>query len=683
MAVAAVLTTGALCAGIAVTALPAYADVTTSYYTIGTTTGAVSTVVATPASVIGSASTNFEVSFTAGAGLSGASDSFVTVAPSQSFASVPTNVDLVGGSCIQGGTAGAGGVGTASASGLTIELLSSCTINAGSTVQVYFTVGAPPTAGTFYLTVTTSANSTLATSNTITDGSSAATLTSTLYSFGANTTYTISNMPVTSMTANQTTIFISALVTSGTEALTFFNSTNGAGYTVTRTPSVGSATADPVTAASVVGNSVSLTLANSLANGDKLNITATGTNPPINAATQSNEMEVQPGNGTTDLTNSIAFGNSVNNVTVAPSSTVAGASASYTVGFKASTSMNVGGDINLSETAGPTNFTAVSGVEVIDTTQGWHSVATGAALANGTASIPVSNAIVGGDSMTVILANVTNAPAATISDFKVSTTSDGVPTMAAPYTIGANGSPGVVVSVSPNSTSTLATYSISNLRASAALVGGTSTITIDAPAGTVFPNSATFYGVQDATTPSGTAAASAVVSGGGTNDLVFRVANTINSGDLLSLTVEDVINPSVASGTYLLTLLGSVTGLAPVPPTTTTTAPTTTTTAPKPKPKPVVKTLTNSVSVSQEAIKLKLSCGTLACSGVITLVDVRTEVGHSKFHLAAGKTGTISVGILADGRMLLAGAKKHTIKVTATVTVTGGATIKSKVTLVG
>ena len=50
-ATAAALTTGALCAGIAVTALPAYADVTSSYYTIGTPSGGVSTVVATPANV--------------------------------------------------------------------------------------------------------------------------------------------------------------------------------------------------------------------------------------------------------------------------------------------------------------------------------------------------------------------------------------------------------------------------------------------------------------------------------------------------------------------------------------------------------------------------------------------------------------------------------------------------------
>ena len=679
MAAAGVLTTGALCAGLVVAALPAYADVTSSYYTIGTPTGGVSTVVASPASVTEATPTNFEVSFTAGAALSGASDGFITVAPSQSLASAPTNIDLVGGSCIQAGTAGAGGAGTAAATGLTIELGSSCAISSGSSVQVYFTATAPPTAGTFYFTVTTSGNSSLATSNTVTVSSSAATLTAALYSFGANTTYTISNMPVSNLTLNPNTLFIAAIVTSGTEDLTFYNGVSG--YTVSYTPSGGSATADPVQTATLVGNSVTLTLANALSNGGKLNITATGTNPATNAATQANQMEVEPGNGTTDLTNSITFGNSVSAVAVSPSTTVAGAPASYTVSFKASSSLGAGGDVNFAETAGPTNFTAVTGVEVIDTTQGWHFVAAGVALANGTISIPLSDAIVGGDSITVILANVTNPPAATISDFKVSTTSDGVATTAAPYTIGANGSPGVVVSVNPTTTSSLATYSISNFRASAALVGGTSTITVEAPAGTVFPNSVGFYGIQAATTLSGSATAGAVVSGGGSNTVVLRVANSINAGDLLSITMEDVINPSIASSTYSITLVGGVTGLAPVAPTTTTTVPPTTTTT-KPKPKPVVTSLTKSAAVSKKAVQLKLGCSAAPCSGVITLTDVRTEIGHSKYSLAAGKTGKVSVGLFAVAQTLLAGAKHHTITVTETVTVAGGTTIKPKLTIV-
>jgi hypothetical protein len=436
-----------------------------------------------------------------------------------------------------------------------------------------------------------------------------------------------------------------------------------------------------VTSATVVGNGVTLALSDALAEGDVLNITATGTNPPVSAGNDAVEMVVVPGNATAVTTSSITFGNSVSAVTVSPASTLAGAATTYNVGFKVSSAVPSGGDIFLSETAGPTNFSGVSGVEVVDNTENTHFVATGAALSDGSATVPVGNTINAGDSVTLTIANVVNPAAATISDFKVSTSDDVLPTAAAAYTVGASASPGVSVNVSPNSLSALATYSISNVRATSELAGGSSTISIIGPSGTVFPNTASLYTVEDSTTPSGSGAATAIVSGGGTADVVFEVANTINSGDILALTVQDAINPSIASSTYTLTLEGNVSGLAPTA--TTTTVPPTTTTAPKPKPKPVVSSGTSSAKVSKNAVKLKLSCKVVACSGVITLTDVKTEVGHSKYKVAAGKSGTISVGLLTDGKHLIAGAKKHTIKVTETVTVTGGNTIKPKVTLVG
>jgi hypothetical protein len=674
---AAVLTIGALCAGLAVAAAPAYADVTSNYYTIGTPTGAVSTVVATPASVGASAYTNFGVSFTSSSGLSGASDSYITVAPSEALESAPADIDLVGGSCIQSGTSGAGGVGTDLTSGITIELGSSCSINAGSSVQVYFSADAPVSTGTFYFTVSTSSNGTLVTSNPITVGTAAGNLTASGYGFGQNAQYTITGITVSGLTANSNSILLDAVPTLGTEDLTWYNGT--AGYGVTITPPGGSATSDTVTAAAVVGDGVTLTLANALANGDTLNIEATGTNPAATSGNQADDVVVVPGNATSQATSSITFGNSVSAVSVSPSTTLAGASANYTVSFRAASAVGVGGDIFLSETAGPTNFTGVSGAEVVDSSQNTHFVASGMVLTDGSAAIPLANPIVAGDSVTVTLANVINPPAATISDFRVSTSSDGLPTAAPPYTIGASASPGVNVSVNPSTTSSLATYAISNLRAIATLAGGSSTVTIIAPSGTVFPNSASFYDIEDTTTPTGSAPASAIVSGGGTNDVVITVANGINSGDLLSLSIEDVINPSIASSTYSLTLQGNVAGLAPTP--TTTTVPPTTTTVPKPT--PAVSSGTKSATVSKGLVKLKVDCKVVACTGVITLVDVRTEVGHSKFKVAAGKSGTVSVGLLADGKALLAGAKHHTIKVTETITVNGGPTVKSKVTLVG
>ncbi|HUC14061.1 MAG TPA: hypothetical protein VMS00_06385, partial [Acidimicrobiales bacterium] len=161
------VTVVALGAGLAATALPAYADVTSTDYTIGTPTGAVTAIAATPTAVTTGASTQFKVTFTTPAALAGPSDSWVTVTPSESLGSVPANIALVGGSCIQSGTAGSGGSGTDTAGTVTIELGSTCTISAGSSVEVIYTANAPAATGTFNFTVTTSGDTYPATSNQI------------------------------------------------------------------------------------------------------------------------------------------------------------------------------------------------------------------------------------------------------------------------------------------------------------------------------------------------------------------------------------------------------------------------------------------------------------------------------------------------------------------------------------
>jgi hypothetical protein len=71
------------------------------------------------------------------------------------------------------------------------------------------------------------------------------------------------------------------------------------------------------------------------------------------------------------------------------------------------------------------------------------------------------------------------------------------------------------------------------------------------------------------------------------------------------------------------------------------------------------------------------------CAGTVSLVDVRTGLGHSSYHLGAGQTGHVRVVLFRPALVLLAGAKDHTINATETVTVTGGRTVRTTVTLVG
>ena len=564
-AAAAGVAAGFVVASLASMAAPAYASVVSSAYTIGSPSGSVGSVTASPASVGAGAATSFTVKFTASGALSGSAASWVTITPSEALTSAPASVDLLddsGSGCIQAGTAGTGGAGTSTVTGITVELGSSCSISAGNTVEVDFNANAPSGAGSFHFTVATSANTTPAASNDITIGSSGATLSAVTVAFGANTTYSISNIHVLNLSSSQNTLALTAVPTQGTEALTFYGGTSG--YSVTSTSSGGSTTADPVdnVALGTGDTSVTLTLGISLADGDVLSITATGTNPAASTTAQADEIKVTPGNGTPQLTSPITFGSSVSSVTVSPSVLSAGATATYAVTFKATSGVASGGDIYLKETAGPTNFSSVTGILVEDNTQSWHFVASGATLASGSATIPLQDAIVGGDALVITLENVTNPPSAgTISDFAVTTSSDSVPAYASPYSIGSSSSAGVTVSVNPSTTAAVATYSISGLVASAPMAGGSSTIGVDAPSGTVFPANAGYYSVADSTTASGSGTATAV-SGGGSNDVTITVPASINAGDHLSLTIEDAINPGLASSSYTISLLGEVTGPA-------------------------------------------------------------------------------------------------------------------------
>jgi len=565
-AVAAGLSGALAFAGVAATISPAYANVVSAPYTIGSPSGPVSSVTVSPTSVGSSAGTSFAVKFTASAGLAGTSGSWVTLTPSEPLGSAPTSVDLVdtsGSGCIQSGTSGVGGAGSATATGITIELASSCTIGAGNTVEVDFSADAPSATGTFTFTVTTSANTTPATSNPVTVGASGATLSAATVAFGANTTYSVSNVHVVNLSSGGTTLVLAAVAAQGTELLTFYGGASG--YSVTYTPPGGAATPDQVTSVALGsgGTSVTLTLANSLASGDVLSITATGTNPPASSGPQADAITVTPGNASSQTTSSITFGSSVSSVTVSPSVLSAGATAAYVVTFKATSAVAAGGDIYLKETSGPTNFSSVTGILVEDTTQAWQFVATSPTLSDGSATIALADAIVAGDSLVITLENVTNPPTAgTVSDFAVTTSSDTVPAYAAPYTVATISSPGVTVTVDPSTAGAVATYSISGLVASAPLAGGSATIGVDAPSGTVFPANPAYYRVADSTTASGSGTVTSL-SGGGTNDVTITVPATVDAGDHISLIIEDTINPSLASSAYTLTLVGNVTG-APV-----------------------------------------------------------------------------------------------------------------------
>jgi hypothetical protein len=582
-------TTSALLFGVATAlcaaAAPAYADVATAEYTIGTPTNAVASVVASPATVSQNTLTNFTVKFRATTALSGVGASAVTVISSSPLTTAPSNVALIDDTntaCFQGGTNG----GATTTTVLIVELVASCAINTGDEIEVDFTASAPLTTGIFDFTVTTSANETPATSNSLTVGEASPVLSASSGALGANASYTLVNASWAALSTGANALVLTAKASAGT-TISWYNGASG--YSVSYTPPGGAPVADMVTLAQVSttassDDTVTLTLAASFAPGSKLTITAKGTNP---AVTSTDVVSVTPGTGSAGAfhaaagaetsTNALTFGTLVTGVAVVPTPPVAAALATYVVSFQATTGLTGGdsADICLSEPDGPTVFSTEKGALVSDTTAGWHFIAsgmtypTGSPPANGGCDEPDNGVVIpvttgfnidSGDSITVTMVGVTNPAAGTVADFTVATSADTVGVDAAPYVIGASGSRGVVVSVSPSTTGALATYTISNLRASAQMLAGSSTVTLQAPLGTVFPNNPSSYTVQDATTPSGSGSVTAALSGGGSNDVTLTVPATIRAGDLLDITIEDAINPSSAGTAYSITVLGSVTG---------------------------------------------------------------------------------------------------------------------------
>jgi len=115
----------------------------------------------------------------------------------------------------------------------------------------------------------------------------------------------------------------------------------------------------------------------------------------------------------------------------------------------------------------------------------------------------------------------------------------------------------------------VSTYTISGLYVGSGGIAAGTMITISTPSGTVLPDYGTYYTLTDTTTPSGsgTVSSSGITDYTGNQDL-FTVPNGLNAGDLITLTIGDVLNPGAPSSTYTITFTGNLNGpsaIAPFP----------------------------------------------------------------------------------------------------------------------
>jgi len=578
---------GALGAGLAATAAPAWANASTNSYLIGSQTGAVGSVTISPTAATAAASNSLEVFFKATAALTGGN--IITVTSSIALGAV-TGVQLIDSpSCLQAG----GGVAAGTTLTVTLEA-SGCTIAVGDTVQVDFTYTAP-SASSETFSITTTNNGTASSAVTLTINATPPTLSASSLNVGYNAQYTLGDVGATGANGGSWATFTGSAIDIELTATadTNFALYNGiAGYSVSYIPSGGSATADALTAF-IVGNvtpsavqSVFLTLTTAIPAGAVVTVTAEGTNgSPIPSSTTAFSIipESTPALaskvGNQETTSTITFGSSMTALKVTPSTGLAGSSSNYLISFTAGSVAT--GDLCFSEASDGTGLAGITGVLVTDTTGGWQLVpAIGTvghnAVACGTATyglvIPITGeTIKAGDAVTVLLAGVTNPAAQTVSDFVGASDGDQLADTAAPYAITISAAGGISVTVSPASTGSLSTYTISNIVVNSSGVGAGTTITITTvpPAAggttdTTFPNNAADYVVTDTTTKAGSGVAT-LVTGAPSQSVVITVPNALTAGDIISITVNDVINPTGA-GSYSISLVGNLQGPAVVSP---------------------------------------------------------------------------------------------------------------------
>ena len=129
----------------------------------------------------------------------------------------------------------------------------------------------------------------------------------------------------------------------------------------------------------------------------------------------------------------------------------------------------------------------------------------------------------------------------------------------------ASGVAGVGVAVNPTTPAALATYTVSNLFASAAARWRHELDNPDrANVGPFSRTTAIFTLFEDSTSLSGSGTVTAPVVGGGSNVVTLIVPKNVSNGDRVSLTVQDVFNPG-APGNYTISIMGNLTSL-PGPP---------------------------------------------------------------------------------------------------------------------
>lgn len=570
--------------------------VTTENYTIGN--GTVTGATASPQPGTAGAVANYTVGFTTPSALAGGSASVTLSSPNNAVTfPAAANAYFVVDSSHPSADQTVTQVSLANG-GHSVSFVLSASVPAGSSLTIYVIgVTNPSAPGTYTLMVSTSANpvpvSTAAFQIEPVTVTPAFTATASPALVGATSTYTVGTFAAAAAVPAGGTIMVSSSAAppvsdnvgfpTVTSLYKLSDLTTGATVPLSKVLVAPSATG--------TGEQVVLTVGAPINNGDELSVTASSVRNPTTS--QVDQIAAAAPSSATPVTTSLTIGTSVTSPSLSISESGAGATGvAYVVGFRPSSDLPAGGTITLVAPSG-TSFSGAS-VTIVDSTHPSSSAALAASSVVVTAVdgsptpnqavITVPNVLYAGDSVYVELNGVTNPPAGTYGgpagNFTVATSSDLVAAPVPSYVVGAAAAPALAtIEVNPTTPLASAQYTIGDLEATANLVVGQATLTLNAPAGTVLPGATADYEVYQVANGQG-GANPVAVSGGGTASVTITLGADVSAGTFLDVVVSGVLNPG--PGTYNMTLVGYLqAAVAPsttVPPTTVPPAPASTTT---------------------------------------------------------------------------------------------------------
>ncbi len=285
-------------------------------------------------------------------------------------------------------------------------------------------------------------------------------------------------------------------------------------------------------------------------------------NPPAGSGFSLSVSTSSDTTPTTTATYSIGSAHAVQSLSaLSLTSTAAGAShVSYSFQFTASATGRLASQTGAITVAAPagTDFTsAASGATVSDLTSGQRGTDFGASTSNGGATItvhvPAGVTIVAGDQLNVELDDVVNAAAGSGYALGISTSSDTTPAITAPYMLTAAQAPQSLSAATLSSTTAGAAHVSYSLQftssATGVLVAQHGTITVAAPTDTVFTPPPAGVAVADVTTgQSNRDFGPSITAGGATITIHVPIGIDVHAGDRVSIKLDDVVNPPAGSG---------------------------------------------------------------------------------------------------------------------------------------